>query len=217
VTGPADVGALNTGPVRWLTELNVPNARPPRLWWDVSVPEDRKARADADSVICGMGYEPTQDYINQTYGEGFVKKAAPPPPAGAAGTPGVQPPAPGDPGAQPAFADLSAEASAKAGGDPALAVPREPLPQPDAIDELIAELLKAEGWQEVMGPIVDPVIANLADAGSLEEFRDRLAGLVGKMDTGRLQTVLERAGFAARAAGELGAPITGLEEPGRGA
>ena len=57
---------------RWLTDWNYPGAAYPKVWRDVSEPEDLKARADRDKVIFDMGYRPTQDYIDTVYGEGFA-------------------------------------------------------------------------------------------------------------------------------------------------
>lgn len=60
---------LNQSLVRWIIELNMPDATPPRLWWDCSAPEDLKARAERDKVIVDMGVaRPTLKYIQDTYG-----------------------------------------------------------------------------------------------------------------------------------------------------
>jgi phage gp29-like protein len=65
---------LNATLVKWITELNVPGAKPPTVWRDFSEPEDlqaRKNRAESDEAILRLGYRPTPDYIRETYGEGF--------------------------------------------------------------------------------------------------------------------------------------------------
>lgn len=72
---------LNDQLIRHIVELNVPGARPPKLFRvfeedQLAVEERRKKRADADKLISELGYEPTQDYITETYGEGWVKRAA---------------------------------------------------------------------------------------------------------------------------------------------
>ncbi|OAM73752.1 DUF935 domain-containing protein [Devosia elaeis] len=71
----------------------------------------------------------------------------------------------------------------------------------DQIDRLVDEV--SGEWEEVIGPMVAPVRELLADAGSLEEARDRLAELIATMDTSALEDVLLRAGFPARLAGRL--------------
>jgi len=71
----------------------------------------------------------------------------------------------------------------------------------DQIDRLVDQV--SGEWEEVIGPIVAPVRELLADAGSLEEARDRLAELIATMDTSALEEALLRAGFPARLAGRL--------------
>jgi len=114
-------GSFNQGPVRWWTEWNFPGATPPRVYRQTEAPEDMAQRADRDTKVFALGYEPTEDYIRETYGEGWVKKAAPvglgalAALAGAAGAAGDQQPGNGaqpvqqDP-AEPQFAEGEAAA-----------------------------------------------------------------------------------------------------------
>jgi phage gp29-like protein len=60
---------------RWLTEWNYPGAEIPRVWRAVEPPEDLSKRAERDAKIFALGYEPTEEYITETYGEGWQKKA----------------------------------------------------------------------------------------------------------------------------------------------
>lgn len=69
---------LNTGPVVWITELNVPGANPPRLTRIFEEEEDLNERVKRDKEIHGMGFKPTPDYIERTYGEGWERGAAKP-------------------------------------------------------------------------------------------------------------------------------------------
>jgi phage gp29-like protein len=71
-------GSFNLGPVKWWTEWNFPGAKPPRVYRHTAPPEDMAKRAERDTKIVGLGYEPTEDYIKETYGEGWVKKAPEP-------------------------------------------------------------------------------------------------------------------------------------------
>lgn len=74
---------LNPGPIRWITVFNgLPAEVAPRLWWDMTPSEDLSKRAERDGKIAALGYEPTQEYITTTYGEGWVKKAPVQPPPG---------------------------------------------------------------------------------------------------------------------------------------
>ncbi len=68
--------------VRWITQMNMPGANPPKIWRDCGEPEDLMARAERDKLIFDMGFEPDEQYINDTYGGRWTKKAlTPPPPA----------------------------------------------------------------------------------------------------------------------------------------
>ncbi|WP_374355540.1 DUF935 domain-containing protein [Chitinimonas sp.] len=71
---------LNATLCTWLTELNFPGANPPRVRRDCGEPEDLKMRADRDAAIAGMGFRPTLQYINETYGEGWQEAPRPPAP-----------------------------------------------------------------------------------------------------------------------------------------
>lgn len=79
--------------VTWIVELNMPDAAPPTVYRDFSEPEDLDARADRDVKIKALGYVPTQAYIDDTYGEGFLPAApAAPLPAPVEGAPSVPAP-----------------------------------------------------------------------------------------------------------------------------
>jgi len=67
--------SFNDQVVRWLVDWNFPNAAYPRVFRDVQEAEDLNARAERDLQITRMGFQPTQDYIDTTYGEGFEPAA----------------------------------------------------------------------------------------------------------------------------------------------
>lgn len=83
--------SFNQQVVTWLTEWNFPNATPPRVWRKTEPEEDLMARAERDNKISTLGYEPTEDYIRETYGEGWKKKEASPLPPMGAGAPELPP------------------------------------------------------------------------------------------------------------------------------
>ena len=70
-------GSFNDGPVASSAAWNFPGARPPRVWRRVEDEPDLKPQAERDSLIYGMGYQPTPDYITETYGEGFERRPTP--------------------------------------------------------------------------------------------------------------------------------------------
>lgn len=106
-------GSFNEGPVKWWCEWNFPGAMPPRVYRQTDAPEDMAQRAERDTKIFALGYEPTEEYMRETYGEGWVKKAAPAglgalaalAGAAAAGGGGQQPPGNAATGAQQDPAD----------------------------------------------------------------------------------------------------------------
>lgn len=73
---------LNRTLIAWDVAYNMPAAKPPRLSWDISEPTDRYNTAQADKLVFEMGYEPSEEYIQATYGDGWTKKpevVTPPP------------------------------------------------------------------------------------------------------------------------------------------
>lgn len=82
VKGDADLvcSSFNQGPAKWLTDWNYPGAVPPRVWRKIEPPEDLDKLADRDTKIYQMGFDPTEEYIKETYGEGWAKRQAAPAP-----------------------------------------------------------------------------------------------------------------------------------------
>lgn len=63
--------ALNSGPIKWLTEYNVPGAKPPRLETDTSEPADLKKAAEIVAVLASAGWKRKREWIEQTFGGEF--------------------------------------------------------------------------------------------------------------------------------------------------
>lgn len=76
---------LNDTIVRWIVELNVPGAKPPTVYR--VFPEDLDARAERDGKIMKLGFQPTEEYVRQTYGDGWERRQAPAPVSLGAGAP----------------------------------------------------------------------------------------------------------------------------------
>lgn len=199
---------LNATLVRWIVDLNLPSAPPPRLWWDVSEPEDLAATAQRDKTLREIGFRPTLDRITEVYGEGYeaVSEPAPPAPPAAPGgglaalfreiglrrpLSGLRPPAapsppPGpqtrlNPFKTPFNVDVFREGSgAAAGGAPK-----------DAADRLAdqIEALLAEGED----PLMRALAALVERASSLEEVRDGLVALLPEISDRRLAELMAQA------------------------
>lgn len=72
--------SFNSGPVKWWTEWNFPTAVPPKVYRVTEAPEDLNSRAERDTKIHAMGFDPTEEYVEEHYGEGWVKRAPAPDP-----------------------------------------------------------------------------------------------------------------------------------------
>jgi len=64
---------LNETLLTWLTEFHFPNAAPPRLWRRIEESQNTKAEAEKDVLVKSLGYAPDEKYIQEKYGNGWVK------------------------------------------------------------------------------------------------------------------------------------------------
>ncbi len=171
-------GTLNKTLVKWITELNLPDATPPRLWRKVEEPQDLGAQATRDKIIVDMGFQPKLAYIQETYGGEWEDKPAPTPP--------LKPPQPGVVGVSPSPGAEFAE------GDP--------FPDQTALDAAINKLAPGD-LQAALKPVLD-LIAQSADYA---EVFDKLAETYPAMDTQQIEETLARALFVADTWGRLSA------------
>ena len=185
-------GSFNQGPVRWWTEWNFPGAMPPRVYRQTDPAEDLSKRAERDGKVFALGYEPTEAYILETYGEGWRKKQAPamaPPMAGA--IPG-QPASPGtaDPAqfAEGEVAALQAWRAARRGDQQAL---------------VEAAVHFAEQYQTIMGRQVGAILEAAEASGDPDVFRRRLDELMAQQPAPEAVEKINRAGLFARMLGAL--------------
>jgi len=180
-------GSFNAGPVRWWTDFNFPGAVPPKVYRHTEPAEDLALRAERDSKISALGYEPEESYILETYGPGWRKKQASAMPAGGL-IPGQQP------GQQPAqFAEgesaaLQALRAARRGDQQAL---------------LDAAVAFAEQYETIMGRRVGKILQFAEEAGDPEVFRQRLAELLEEDPAPEAVQAMQRGGFFARMMGAL--------------
>lgn len=176
--------------------------RSPHLQFDTREPEDLAAYAEALPKLAQAGLRISVKWVHEQLhipqaaeGEELLQAPAPPP----------QLPGPDD-------LDDPNQPGAKKKPEPSPAKPpktaklsaTDPEPGQDVLDPLIDE--GASAWQEVMTPMIEPLVAELdraIEAGeSLESFRDRLPELVERMDGRPLADRLGSAMFVARLTGE---------------
>jgi phage gp29-like protein len=170
--------------IAWIVAFNLPSAKPPRVTRDFDEEEDLNARAERDTKIAGLGFEPTERYILDTYGEGWVRKKAVTPPGGLFGFPAAADPA--TPDDESAFAEPAAARARNRAAQDTLGA---------------AAAAAAADWERLLGPRVEALVGMLEESGDLVAFREQLARLL----TGSPQTViveaLARANFAAHLIG----------------
>ena len=65
---------INESLIRWIVAFNLPTANPPKVWRDFSEGEDLKTRSDMDKNLSEMGFDPDEQYINDTYGGKWKKR-----------------------------------------------------------------------------------------------------------------------------------------------
>jgi phage gp29-like protein len=175
--GDADLlsATLNATLVRWIVEVNMPGAPPPRLWWDVSEPDDLTAASERDERLLRIGYRPSAQRIADVYGEGYEPVTQPaPPPDG--------------------LARLFAERGVRT-------APRRTMPPAaprDVADELTDQLA---GMLDGEDPMIRAIEALVARAGSLQEVADQLAGILGEARDERLAELMAQALIVANLTG----------------
>jgi phage gp29-like protein len=182
---------LNETLVRWIVEFNVPNASPPKIWRDCEDPENLKMRSDRDVNIYALGYEPDEDYINETYGTGVGRwtKRDTSQDSAAAKAPRTTP---------SNFGELPFTAEAQSAQRRAQMAENCPHCHGDyAEDELDTPDVIEEPLSEAAGPIEDrmmePLRRLVSRAKSLEEIRDGLLAVYSEMDPRDLGALMAQA------------------------
>ncbi|RQO63153.1 hypothetical protein DBR47_00845 [Paucibacter sp. KBW04] len=209
---------LNDTLVRWIVEYNMPGAGLPKLEHVFDEPEDTAKLAERDSKLFQMGFEPSEQYITETYGEGWTRKAPPSVLTAPVQTQGY---------AVDAALEAGAEDEDTRGAradDPATAGFAEGLPlgkasaqrafnqaRQEAIQSGAEEL--AAQWQALMRKPMEDLVNLLDETGDLVQFRERLTGLLhAKPDPATVETIA-RATFAGHVMGRgLAKPVA--KKPG---
>lgn len=201
--------------VRWIVELNVPGAGLPSVVRQFDEPEDTAKLSERDQRLVQMGWEPSQEYIQATYGEGWTRKATPMPLV----APGMQ----GQPGAQAddgedtatdgnTAADLGEERTPSFADGAPLGKATQQRAFNAARQEAMqagAEALAAD-WADLVGvPVrdVEQLAAELeSNGGDLVQFRERLTGLLARKPDPAVVEKIAQATFAANVMGRGLAP-----------
>ncbi len=168
--------SFNMGPVRWWFEFNAgafPGATAPRVYRATEPPEDLNARADRDAKISALGYEPDENYIRETYGEGWVKKSAP------VQAPGMNPfgGMPGQPNPIGNVADPAQFAEGELAALQAMKAARRA--DQDALAD--AAVAFAEQYQTITGRRVGQILEAAEFAEDYQTFRARIDEILAEV------------------------------------
>lgn len=172
----------NAGPATWLTEWNFPGAAVPRVWRNTEPPDDLTARAERDTKIYALGFEPTEDYVKDTYGDGWVKRGM-----DMGLTPQQAQQVPGQLAAE--FAELGAIAALRG----ARRIDQQQLA--DAATRF------ADRYPEIIGARVRQVIDMAEASGDYETARRHLLEMMAEAAPAETVEPLERAGLLSRMLG----------------
>jgi phage gp29-like protein len=189
IKADADVvcASFNRSVVRWLVDWNYPGAAYPKVWRDVSEPEDLKARSERDKNLFDIGFRPTLREVQDTYGGEWEEKQAEPASNMLDGNLRT--------GAAPVKDSLNTQQAEFANGD-----------AQDTPDRL-AERLAREAAPMVERGLVDPLRKALdkalAEGKSLAEFSEQIPSLFSAMDARDLADLMGQAMMVADLAGRL--------------
>lgn len=181
--------SFNRTVVRWWAEWNFPGAKPPRVRRITEPPEDLSKRADRDQKIKALGYEPTEEYIRETYGEGWVKSQNAEKMIAALGGK----PAPGQQDDQMAqdFAEVAALAAIKS------------INRADQQALVDAAQAFAAKYEEILGPRVDDLLSFAEQTGDYATFIRRLQDMIAQPVPAGMVEKVRRGNFFARLLGSF--------------
>lgn len=205
---------LNRDLIRPFVAFNLgPRQRYPRLLLSLPDSTDLRAFAAAVGTMVDRGMEVEASVLRDRFGLPEPAPGARLLRAANAGDPRL----PGSPRNHPPPGDPGLPGPAEAGQDGRLARQAEQVAAAarDGIDELVDEMLA--DWRPLMAPVLGPVQHALGEAGSLEEFADRLLAVAGEMDVQALARQLGDAAFQLQLMGALGVPISEEERTARAA
>jgi phage gp29-like protein len=165
--------SLNTGLVRWITELNFPGAALPRIVRIFDDPVNIKSISEAWDKVRTWGFKPSLEMIQKTFGEGWEE--AP-------------------------LETVQAAANMKTRGMGKAASFADDTPEgPEKLTDWIEKAVESSG--PVVKGMVDDIRKLLGKATSLEDFRDALLDAFPKLDATAFAEVMSQALIAGHLGG----------------
>lgn len=181
--------SFNSGPVKWWCEWNHPNAVPPRVYRKTEPLEDLAARAERDTKVHGLGFDPTEEYVAEHYGPGWVRRQAPAVNPAAFGPGVIQ---------NPGDADLAQFAE---GGESAALAALRAVRRGDQQALVEAAAGFASQYETIMGRRVGALLEAAEFSEDFDTFRRRLDELMSELPPEETTRPLMRASFFGRLMG----------------
>lgn len=163
--------SFNNTVAKWLTEWNFPNAKPPKLWLLTQSEIDKKATADTYNAMATVGYRPTLDTVQETFGGEWEDI----PSAHSTNQPDTNKP--------------NTQATDFAEGDD----------DKSMVDDVVNQL--ADDVAPYMNKWLDKLNDALDKATSLEDLRDQLNEMADELDFDDYAQVFAQANLTAKLAG----------------
>lgn len=180
------------GPSRWWTDLNYgADVAHPIVTRAVEQEDDLKEAADTDQVLSSIGWRRTPESFKDRYGDGY--EYSPPPP----GQPASPPPGAGEGDRTGDLETAANDNGAAAAIAMAEAIDAALRPR-DVVDDAVDAAMADDGWRQVLGPVVQPLLDQLAQATTPEQVAAICAREAELGDDAPLAQALARAGFATR-------------------
>lgn len=170
--------SFNTQVVKWWFEYNqaaFPNAKQPLLYRNTEPKTDLSKIAERDKKISELGYEPTEEYIKETYGDGWVKKQATGPVINQNRTPNF---------AEPSYITVLKNAQNE-----------------DQDDIVKAANLFAENYEGILGKRVEQVLNYAEATDDFETMKAHFAELMKELPPNEMVEKVEKANFVAKLLG----------------
>ena len=165
----------------WWAQYNAaafPGAVAPRVYRQVQPAEDKLHAAQRDQIIYGLGYEPTEEYVRKTYGDGWVRRQATTPAD-----------LPGTPQQQPSFAE------------PAVLTALKAAHRGDKLQMVNAAAQLASQYEGVIGARVEQLLNFAEETQDYETFRRHLRDLLADVPPQQTVEAVQKASVASRLLG----------------
>lgn len=146
---------------------------PCKVYRQIKADEDTKAQSETDKNVADLGFEASEAYIQERYGDGWTKKQ---------GAPAADPATPNASPANPTFAEASG------------------VQGQDAIDQALASIGDAE-LQDAMRGLLEPLFEAIEATDNFEDALAVVQKAFPKMDSAKLQSLVASAIFGGQAYG----------------